>query len=196
MKLRSSLCIAGAVSLLPLVLSAQVAPAPATPAPGATAPAGATPAKKTPLSSADKQLIKSAGEPQLALLHLTEIIAGEKPPGSATVQKLAGGAKKAMTDSWGEIGDLALRHGDGMPPTTRTAAETKELGELRKLAADKFDKAYLKAFQKEAKRANTAFTSGSKFAQDPDLKAAFAKFQPIVAKIETDAAAAEKEGKK
>lgn len=194
MKLRTSLCTAAAVSLLPLALAAQVAPAPAgaTPAPGAAA----TPAKKVPLSSADKQLIKSAAEPQLLLLHLSETIAGPTPPGSAAVQKLAGAAKKALNDAWGEIGTIALGKGGEMPPTTRTASETKELGELRKQTGDKFDKAFLKAFEKEAKRANAAFTSGSKFAQDAELKAVFLKYQPIIAKLEADGAAAEKEGKK
>jgi hypothetical protein len=194
MKLRSSLCLVAALCLLPLAVSAQVAPAPGTPA--APAGAAATPAKKTPLSSADKQLIKSAAEPQLALLHLSDIIAGPTPPGGPTVQKLAASTKKAMNDAWGDIGTIALGKGGEMPPTVQSASEKKEIGELKKLTADKFDKAYLKAFQKEAKRANLAFTGGSKFAQDADLKAAFAKYQPILAKIEADVTAAEAEGKK
>jgi predicted outer membrane protein len=192
MNLRSSLLTAAAVSLLPLALSAQVAPAPgatATPAPAAT------PAKKTPLASGDKQLIKSSAEPQLMLLHMSEIIAGPTPPGSPAVQKLAAAAKKAMTESWGDLGTVALGRGE-MPPTTQSPAEKKDLGELRKLTGDKFDKAFVKAFQKEAKRANTTFTAGAKSALDPDLKAAFAKHQPIVAKLEADAVAAEAEGKK
>jgi hypothetical protein len=192
MKLRSSLLTAAALSLLPLALSGQVAPAPATPAPGAVA----APAKKTPLSSADKQLIKSAAEPQLVLLHLSDVIAGPTPPGSASVQKLAASAKKALNDAWGDVGTVALGKGGEMPPTVQTAAEKKELGELRKLAGDKFDKAYLKAFQKESKRVNLAYAAGAKSAQDPDLKAAFAKYQPIVAKLDADAIAAEAEGKK
>ena len=148
-----------------------------------------------PLSSADKQLVKSSAEPQLMLLHLSEIIAGPTPPGSATVQKLATDTKKAMTESWGDIGTIAAGHGE-MLPTAQTAAEKKDLGELRKLAGDKFDKAFLKALQKEAKRANTVFTAGAKSAVDPDLKAAFAKYQPIAAKLEADATAAEADGKK
>lgn len=191
MKLRSSLCLAAAVSLLPLALSAQVT-APATPAP---AGAAATPAKKVPLSSGDKQIIKSAAEPQLALIHLSELINGPTPPGSATVQKLAASTKKAMNEAWGEIGTIALGKGGEMPPTVQTAAEKKELGDIRKLTADKFDKAYLKALQKEAKRATTAFAAGTK-ASDAELKAVFTKYQPIVAKIDADATAAEADAKK
>jgi hypothetical protein len=190
MKLRSSLCTVAALTLLPLAVSAQ-APAAATPA-----PAAATPAKKTPLSSADKQLIKSAAEPQLGLIHLGEIMRGPTPPGSAAVQKLAATTVKSMNDAWGEVGTIALAKGGEMPPTVQSASEKKEIAELKKAAADKFDKAYLKAFEKEAKRANAAFTSGSKFAQDAELKAVFAKYQPIVAKIEADAAAAEADTKK
>lgn len=187
MKLPASLLTAAAVSLLPLALSAQVG-APATPA-----PAGA--AKKVPLSTTDKQLVKSSAESQLVLLHLSEIIAGPTPPGSATVQKLATDTKKAITASWGDIGTIAAGHGE-MLPTTQTATEKKDLGELRKLTGDKFDKAFVKALQKETKRANTVFTAAAKSASDPDLKAAFAKHQPIVAKLDADAIAAEADGKK
>ncbi len=191
MKLPASLLIAAVLSLLPLALSAQVG-GPATPAPAGAA----TPAKKVPLSSTDKQLIKNSAEPQLTLLHLSEIIAGPTPPGSATVQKLATDTKKAVTESWGDLGTIAGGHGGEMPPTTQTPAEKKDIADLRKLTGDKFDKAFLKALEKEAKRANTVFTAGAKSAQDPDLKAAFAKYQPIAAKLEADAIAAEAEGKK
>ena len=130
------------------------------------------------------------------LIHLGEVMRGPTPPGSAALQKLASATTKAMNEAWGEVGTIALAKGGEMPPTVQTPAEKKELGEIRKQTGDKFDKAYLKAYQKEAKRANTAFTAGSKFAQDAELKAVFAKFQPILAKLEADAIAAEAEGKK
>ncbi len=198
MKLRSALCTVAALFLLPLALSAQVAPAPGS--------AAATPAKKPVLSSADRQLLKGAAEPQLLLIHLSEIYnsqwlfpqtgRGLPPPGSPAVQKFAESAKKPLHDAWGEMGTIAVAKRAPMPAIAQSAAEERDLAELRKQNGDKFDKAFLKAFQKEAKRTNTAFTAGANSAQDPELKALFTKYQPIIAKLEADAIALPTEGKK
>jgi predicted outer membrane protein len=94
------------------------------------------------------------------------------------------------------MGAIAVAKRGEMPATAQSASEQRDLADLRKQNGDKFDKAYLKAFLKEAKRANTAFTAGANSAQVPELKALFTKHQPIIAKLEADALAADAEAKK
>jgi predicted outer membrane protein len=159
-------------------------------APAAETPATATPAAKKPLSASDKLLIKNAGEAQLAIIHLADLLRQPTSPGSATVKSLATSANK-LNEVWGDLGGLAVSRGAEMPKTEQTAPEKKELAEIRKATGDKFDKAYLKALTRETKKAGSAFVNGEKYAVDPDLKAVFAKWVPVVSKLEADTAAAE-----
>jgi hypothetical protein len=182
MKIPAVLLALAALSCSPLALHAQ-------------APAAATPAKKAALSSADKLLVKNAAEAQLVLIHLGEMMRAPTGPGSDSIRKLAATTNK-LNEAWGDLGTLVMRGGGEMPKTDQTAAEKKEVAEMRKATGDKFDKAYMKAFTRETKKANTSFTNGEKYAVDPDLKAAFAKWQPIIAKLDADANAVEAEGKK
>jgi predicted outer membrane protein len=117
-------------------------------------------------------------------------------PDHRRCKKFAAAAGKPLNDAWGELGAIAAAKRGEMPSNAQSAAHQKDLAELRKQSGDKFDKAYMKAFQKEAKRANAAFSAGAQSAQDPELKALFAKYQPIIAKLESDALAAEAEVKK
>src|SRR3954464_15226511 len=105
MKLRCALCSVAALALLSLVLCAEAPQA---------------------LSSGDKQLLKAAAEPQLLLIHLSEIYnsqwlfpqtaRGLPPPGSPAVQKFAAAAKKPLKEAWDEMGTIAVAKRAKMPP--------------------------------------------------------------------------------
>src|SRR4051812_7409259 len=100
-----SLALVAALVLSPLALHAQTA---ATPAAGGAAGAGGA-AKKaaTSHSSGDKQLVKQAADAQMGVLHMTELFAGQTPPGSDPVQATGKKIGADLNKSWGELAQIA-----------------------------------------------------------------------------------------
>jgi len=169
------------------VLSAQTQPT--------NPPATGTEAKKagTTLSSNDKQLVKSAGEAQVGLLHMSEY--GKANGGSDATKELAKKVMEEVNTSWGELATAAK--GAELPKTEQTAGEKRDFADLKKAQGAKGEKAYLKALEKEVKRAAATFVNGAKSASDEELKAYFAKFQPKLTTLSAEVSTAESEaGKK
>jgi predicted outer membrane protein len=178
-----SLYVAISAAALPFVCMAQT-----------ETPAGAAGEKKLAVSSSDKQLVKSAGEAQVGMLHLAEVGKGQ---GSETVKEISKKVAGDINDSWGELDAAIKGKGAELPKSDQTAGEKRDIAELKKAPAAKFDKLFLKALEREAKHAATAFATGAKSASDADLKTYFAKWQPKVAALSEEISKAESEaGKK
>ena len=181
-----SICIFTVLALCPVLVTAQT---------GTSATTTGADAKKpvSTLSSSDKQLVKSAGEAQVGLLHMSEF--GKANGGSEATKELAKKVLDEVNTSWGELATAAK--GAELPKTDQSAGEKRDFADLKKNGGAKGEKAYLKALEKEVKRAAATFVNGAKSASDEELKAYFAKFQPKLTALSTEVSTAESEsGKK
>lgn len=137
-----------------------------------------TKAGAKPLSSGDKQFVKSVAEAALGVLHLTEVVAPrEGSPGSETVKAAGKTFATDVNTAWGELGAIATDPKD-LPKTDASASEKKAIADLKKLPADKFDKPFLKALDKDSKRLAKHTEEGAKQVQSPELKAWAEKWAP------------------
>jgi predicted outer membrane protein len=151
----------------------------------------------TTLSSSEKKFVKDAGEALLPILHLTEISRRPEQPGSEDLKKFIGKLGTELNSAWGELGTIAQAKGAELPKTDVTGSEKTTLDKLRKTDADKFDKAFLKVFTKETKKAAQTYETAEKNLRDVELKSFAQKWAPALAKANEEADKMEAEaGKK
>lgn len=162
--------------------------------PGTAGASTAAPAK-SPLSAAEKKFVKDAGEAQLAILHLTALTPRPEQPGSEALKEFNKKLAKEIEPAWGELSTAGK--GTELPKTDVTTSEKTTLEKLKKTDPDKFDKAFLKAFSKESKKAAQVFEMGEKGIKDPELKSFAQKYGPVLKKAYDEAEKMEAEaGKK
>jgi predicted outer membrane protein len=147
---------------IPVFASAQEATAPTTPA----APASASAAKPKPLAPADKKFFKDVSEAML----VEQKLAGLAKQGSTNdaVKKLGETITADVGKAWTPFATLSQTKGAELTPDI-SKADQSNATKLGKVAADKFDKEFLKDLGKETKKTGRLLDS-AKSLQDPELK--------------------------
>ena len=87
-------------------------------------------------------------------------------------------------------------NGEELPKLDVPASAKSQLDKLRKTEAEKFDKALLKALDKEAKKSAQVFEAADKTVQDPELKTIITSWLPRLKNYAAEVAAAETEASK
>jgi len=148
--------------------------------------------KPKPLSSSDKAFVKKAGETLYLLSNLSDRVRyreREKPVApdiSALSKKLS--TNGDVGKAWGEIGTIAANSGDlTLMPTEVKSADKTKLGNLGKLADDKFAKEWVEMVAKESKDLNKTLETSTKMINNAELKAVAEKYLPILKAIEEEA---------
>lgn len=145
-----------------------------------------------PLSSSERKFVKDAGEQLLAVTHLVELTRHAKDaPGSEELHKLNAKINADCGKIWGELGTVAQSRKADLPKTDVSGNEKALLAKLRKTEGDKFDKAFLKALDKETKKMAQVFEAGEKSVQDPELKTVITNWTPKIKGYAEEVAAAE-----
>jgi len=165
------------------------------PATGTTTGTTDAKAKAKPLSTADKAFVKKAGESLFFLSNLSEKVRGVErdskvsPDISDLAKKL--GTNGDVGKAWGEIGQIASSTNDmALLPAELKGADKTKVAALGKLKDQKFEKEVAELILKESKDVVRTFESGSKSANNPELKAIAEKYLPTLKGIEDDAAKA------
>ena len=185
---RSLLIVLGVSALLTVPGLAQLS---GTGTSGASSSATAV----KPLGSSDRKFIKDAGEQVLAVTHLVEMTRhGEL--GSPELKKLNAAIKTDFDKVWGELGSVAQARKVDLPKTEVTGNEKTLLAKLRKMDVAKFDKAFLKALDKEMKKTSQVFEAAEKTVQEPELKTVAATWSPKVKEYAAQVATSEEEASK
>lgn len=160
-----------------------------------TSSTGTAGAAAKPLSSADRKFIKDAGEQVLAVTHLVELTR-HNGPGSEAVKKMNEKIKTDFDKIWGELGTAAQARKVDLPKTEVAGNEKSMLDKLRKTESDKFDKAFLKALDKEMKKTAQVFEAADKSVQEPELKTVVSNWTPKLKGYAEEVGTAENEASK
>lgn len=164
--------------LLAIAVSGTLSVLAVDPAAPIAAGSSASATAKSRLSSAEKKFVKDAGEAQLAILHLTDLTRRPEGPGSEPLKEMNKKLGAELNVAWGELSTAAK--GTELPKTDFSTGEKAMLDKLRKMEGDKFDKAFLKVFAKESKKAAQVFEMGEKSVKDAELKSFAQKWGPTL----------------
>jgi predicted outer membrane protein len=155
-----------------------------------TSTTGTGGAKKTTLASSDKTFIKNSTESIYFLTSLADKVRALSKDGNVSegVKTFSGKVGSELGKVWGEIGAIASAAGETLPTTVKGSDKTK-LASLGKLKEEKFEKEYAELSSKELKHLVPVMESGSKMAQNPELKEIAAKWLPTVKGLADDGTA-------
>jgi predicted outer membrane protein len=156
-----------------------------TPPAATTAPG----AKPKPLAAQDKSFVKNTTESMYFLINIAEKT--KRQAVSEDVKKLGAKITENLNKAWGEIGTVASAAGETMP-TELKGGDKAYAARLGKAEADKFDKMFAEQAGKEAKKLARYLETGSKSAQNAELKALGEKYAAMVKGYESEAETVEK----
>jgi putative membrane protein len=147
-------------------------------------------AKPKPLAASDKSFIKNSTDGIYFLTNLSDKVRSLAKDGNLSegTKTLGNKMGSELGKIWGEIGGIATASGETLPSQLKGSDKTK-VASLSKLKEDKFEKEFAELSSKEGKKLVQIFESGSKSAQNPELKAIAEKWIPTVKGISDDAAA-------
>jgi hypothetical protein len=160
------------------------------PATSTTPTTGGAAAKPKPLAQGDKTFLKNSAEGLYFLINISE--KSKRSAGSETVKKLGEKLAGDLNKVWGELGTFATANGETLPTELKGSDKTNS-EKIGKAETDKFDKMFLGAADKEAKKLARTFESGSKSLQSPELKTIASTWAPTVKNLSEEIAKTEKE---
>lgn len=170
--------------------SSVLAQDPAAPATGGTATTTPRTGKPAPLSSADKKFIKDSTE---GMYFIMEAVGQAKNKATTEpVKQLSDKIKGDFEKVWGDIAGFASENGESVPTELKGGDKTA-MERMKKAEGDKWDKEFLKASGKEAKKLGRVFATGEKSVQNPQLKEIAAKHAWSMAALDAEFDKAEKE---
>ena len=147
-------------------------------------------AKPKPLAQPDKTFLKNAADSMYFVINLCE--KSKRGAKAESVKKLGEKIAGDLNKVWGEIGGVATANNEVLPSELK-GADKSHAEKLGKTEADKFDKAFLDDTGKEMKKLARYMETGSKSAQNPELKKIAENWAPTIKGFSDDIEKLEKE---